>query len=96
MYHSEYQILLCSTVQQEGGHIRTVPIPLWVKGAIDSWTESAQITTGRVFRSINKAGKIWEDGMTPEIYKVTAVKILRRQSSKIGEVFVGKGSKFPI
>jgi site-specific recombinase XerC len=43
----------------KGGHIRTVPIPLWVKKAVDAWTESAQITDGRVFRSINKAGKIW-------------------------------------
>src|SRR6266705_3403216 len=51
----------------KGGHIRTVPIPLWVKRAMDSWTESARITTGRVFRSINKAGRIWGDGMTPKV-----------------------------
>lgn len=31
---------------------------------MDSWTEAAQITTGRVFRSINKAGKV---GMTPKV-----------------------------
>jgi hypothetical protein len=42
----------------KGGHIRTVPIPLWVKRAIDSWTESAQIASSRVFRAINKAGRI--------------------------------------
>ena len=51
----------------KGGHIRTVPIPFWVKNAVDSWTEAAQITTGRVFRSINKAGKVWGDGMTPKV-----------------------------
>ncbi len=51
----------------KGGHIRTVTIPLWVKRAVDSWTVSAQITTGRVFRSINKAGRIWGDGMTPKV-----------------------------
>jgi integrase len=51
----------------KGGHIRTVPIPLWVKRAVDCWTESAQITTGRMFRSINKAGRIWGDGMTPKV-----------------------------
>jgi integrase len=51
----------------KGGHIRTVPVPPWVKSTLDSWTESAQITTGRVFRSINKAGRIWEDGMTPKV-----------------------------
>lgn len=51
----------------KGGHIRTVPIPLWVKKTVDSWTESAHITTGRVFRAINKAGRIWGDGMTPKV-----------------------------
>jgi len=51
----------------KGGHIRTVPIPLWVKRVVDSWAESAHITTGRVFRSINKAGRIWGDGMTPKV-----------------------------
>jgi integrase len=51
----------------KAGHIRTVPIPVWVKKAIDSWTETAQIATGRVFRSINKAGKVWGDGMTPKV-----------------------------
>ena len=51
----------------KGGHIRTVPIPLWVNRSMDSWTESAQITTGRVFRSINKAGRIRGDGMTPKV-----------------------------
>lgn len=51
----------------KGGHIRTVPIPVWVKTAVNAWTESAQITSGRVFRSINKAGRIWGDGMTPKV-----------------------------
>ena len=27
----------------------------------------AHITTGRVFRAINKAGRIWGDGMTPKV-----------------------------
>ena len=51
----------------KGGHIRTVPIPFWVKKDIDAWTESAQITNGRVFRSINKAGGIWGNGMTSKV-----------------------------
>jgi integrase len=51
----------------KGGHIRTVPIPLWVKKAIDAWTEAAQIKEGCVFRSINKAGRIWGNGMTPKV-----------------------------
>ena len=34
---------------------------------MDAWTASAQITDGRLFRSINKAGKIWGDGMTLKV-----------------------------
>lgn len=51
----------------KAGHIRTVPIPVWVKEAIDGWTSLSGITDGRMFRSINKAGKIWGDGMTPKV-----------------------------
>lgn len=49
----------------KGGHIRTVPIPNWVKVAVDSWTVTAGIDKGCVFRSINKAGRVWGEGMTP-------------------------------
>jgi len=51
----------------KGGHIRTVPVPVWVKTAVDAWTEASGITEGRVFRAINKAGKIWGDGMTAKV-----------------------------
>ena len=51
----------------KGGHIRTVPIPRWVKAAIDAWTTAARINTGRVFRAINKAGRVWGDGMTDKV-----------------------------
>jgi hypothetical protein len=39
--------------------VRTVPIPAWVKTAVDAWTAAAAITNGPVFRAINKAGHIW-------------------------------------
>lgn len=52
---------------RKAGHIRTVPIPSWVKAAIDGWTEASGINEGRIFRSINKAGKIWGNGMTPKV-----------------------------
>lgn len=51
----------------KAGHIRTVPVPVWVKEAIDGWTLTSGITEGRIFRSINKAGRIWGDGMTPKV-----------------------------
>jgi integrase len=49
----------------KGGRVRTVPIPNWVKIAVDAWTAAADITNGAVFRAINKAGRVWGDGMSP-------------------------------
>jgi integrase len=41
----------------KGGHIRTVPMPAWVKSAVDTWTRAAGLTHGRVFRAINEAAE---------------------------------------
>jgi integrase len=49
----------------KAGHIRTVPIPSWVKAAIDERKEAGCITEGALFRSINKTGRVWGTGMTP-------------------------------
>ncbi len=51
----------------KGGHIRTIPVPEWVKAAVDSWTLAAGINAGPLLRSINKAGKIWGNGFTPKV-----------------------------
>ena len=51
----------------KGGHVRTVPIPGWVKDAVDAWTDAVHITHGPVFRAINKAGRVWGDGMSPKV-----------------------------
>jgi integrase len=51
----------------KGGHVRTVPIPSWVKTAVDKWTEAAGITQGVLFRAINKAGRVWGNGMSPKV-----------------------------
>ena len=51
----------------KAGHVRTVPIPTWVKAAVDAWTAAAAITHGPVFRAINKAGRVWGDGMSPKV-----------------------------
>ena len=44
----------------KAGHVRTVPIPAWVKAGIDEWKKAAGITDGALFRSINKTGRVWE------------------------------------
>ncbi len=51
----------------KAGHIRTIPIPAWVKAAVDAWKEASGIAEGTLFRSINKAGKAWGIGMTPKV-----------------------------
>ena len=51
----------------KAGHIRTVPIPSWVKVAIDERKEAGRITEGALFRSINKTGRVWGTGMTPKV-----------------------------
>ena len=51
----------------KGGHVRTVPIPIWVKSTVDAWLASAAIMRGPVVRAINKAGRVWGDGMAPKV-----------------------------
>jgi integrase len=51
----------------KAGHVRTVPIPAWVKEAIDAWKQASGVTEGALFRSINKAGRVWGSGMTPKV-----------------------------
>lgn len=47
--------------------MRTVPIPAWVKAAIDEWKAASGITEGAIFRSINKTGRVWGNGMTAKV-----------------------------
>jgi len=51
----------------KAGHVRTVPVPAWVKDRIDAWTTAARIDGGAVFRSIRKNGVIWGDGVTQNV-----------------------------
>src|ERR1700680_1585046 len=48
----------------KGGPIRTVPIPEWVKSALDQWTVAASVAEGRIFRAVARAGKVWGKGIS--------------------------------
>jgi site-specific recombinase XerD len=50
----------------KGGHIRTVPIPAWVKAALDQWTMAAKVIEGHIFRAVAR-GKIWGDGLSQNV-----------------------------
>jgi Phage integrase family len=51
----------------KGGHVRTVPIPAWVKQFLDEWFTAARITTGKLFRCVCGSGTVWGDGMTEKV-----------------------------
>jgi len=51
----------------KGGHIRTVPIPSWVKAALDQWMMAAKITEGRIFRAVARTGKVWGRGISQNV-----------------------------
>jgi site-specific recombinase XerD len=50
----------------KGKHIRTVPVPVWAKRAVDEWTTAAGISGGTIFRRVSRLGKIWGNGITPK------------------------------
>jgi integrase len=51
----------------KGGHVRTVPVPTWVKAAVDSWLVAAGVTDGPIFRAINKAQRIGKSAFSPKV-----------------------------
>jgi site-specific recombinase XerD len=51
----------------KGGHIRTVPIPNWVKAALDHWTRAANVTEGKIFRAVARKGKVWGRGISQNV-----------------------------
>ena len=53
----------------KGGHIRTVPIPGWVKAALDQWTQAAKVAEGRIFRAVAKTGKVWGRGISQNVVR---------------------------
>ena len=51
----------------KGGHIRTVPIPNWVKAALDQWTRAAGVCEGKIFRAVAGRGKVWGSGLSQNV-----------------------------
>jgi integrase len=51
----------------KAAHIRTVPVPDWVKATVDAWTSSAPVTEGKLFRCVSRKGTIWGGGLTEKV-----------------------------
>jgi integrase len=76
---SEVSALTFSHVQQRDGRwcivdlvgkhgrVRTIPVPTWVKVAIDAWTAAAALDEGRVFRPVNRGDKVGAEGLTEKV-----------------------------
>jgi site-specific recombinase XerD len=57
--------------------VRTIPMPPWAKAAIDNWTSAAEITHDRIFRGVNRGGRLSGDALTAQgilrcVYKYAA------------------------
>jgi len=48
----------------KGGHIRTVPIPDWVRTELEIWITAAGIADGKIFRRVSRGGHVWGTGLT--------------------------------
>ena len=76
---SEVAALTIRHVQQRDGRwcivdlvgkhrrVRTVPIPTWVKVAIDAWTTTADIADGHVFRAVNRGGQVQAAALSEKV-----------------------------
>jgi integrase len=70
---SEVAALTVGHVQQRDGRwcivdlVRTVPMPTWVKVAIDAWTGPAGIADGHVFRPVNRGGQIQGPALSEKV-----------------------------
>lgn len=51
----------------KAGHVRSVPVPFWVKNAIDAWMSASGIDRGRLFRCVRKNGDVWGGGLSPNV-----------------------------
>jgi site-specific recombinase XerD len=51
----------------KAGHVRTIPVPDWVHGLLNEWTQAAGIDAGKLFRRVNSAGRAWGEAVTEKL-----------------------------
>jgi site-specific recombinase XerD len=49
------------------GRVRTIPMPTWVKVAIDAWTAAAAVTEGSVFRPVNRGDRVYGEALNEKV-----------------------------
>ena len=76
---SEVSALTMHHIQQRDGRwvildlvskhkrVRTIPMPTWVKVAIDAWTDPAGVIDGRVFRPVRRGDKVQGEVLSDKV-----------------------------
>src|SRR5271163_3830788 len=49
------------------GRVRTIPMPTWVKGAIDAWTAVVGLTEGHVLRPVGRGDHVRGERLTEKV-----------------------------
>jgi integrase len=49
------------------GRVRTIPVPTWVKVAVDAWLAAAELTEGHVLRPVGRGDRVLGDRMTEKV-----------------------------
>src|SRR5689334_20130458 len=62
------------------GRVRTVPVPAWVKNAIDSWVSAAGVINGPVFRAVDRGGWIRPVALSEKV----VWQLLQQYASAVG------------
>jgi site-specific recombinase XerC len=65
----------------KGGHVRTVPVPDWVKAALDEWLNVARIDAGLIFRCVTHSGTVWGWALAKRWFGGSCVSAPRRPPS---------------
>jgi integrase len=64
----------------KAGHIRTVPVPDWVKHSVDEWVTASGVTDRKLFRCVCKAGIGWGNGVTEKV----VLHVVKQNAAKLG------------
>src|SRR5258705_3272721 len=51
----------------KAGHVRTIPVPDWVHGLLNEWTQAAGIEAGKLFRHVSSTGRAWGEAVTEKL-----------------------------
>jgi site-specific recombinase XerD len=49
------------------GRVRTIPVPTWVKVAVDAWTTAAELIEGHVLRPVGRGDRVLGERMTEKV-----------------------------